>query len=104
MELRTILCGIFLVIGCFFMLVSAVGVIRFPDFYSRIHPAGKSDTMGQAMVIVGLIIYEGFTFVSIKLLMIIAFIFIAHPTATHAIARAAHASGLRAWSREEKDE
>jgi multicomponent Na+:H+ antiporter subunit G len=97
MELKTIISGFFLAIGCFFVFVSAVGVVRFPDFYSRMHPAGKCDTLGQSMILAGLIIYEGFSFVSIKLLLVILFIFIANPTATHAIARAAYTAGLKPW-------
>ena len=87
MDIRIIITAICLIIGCFFIFVSAIGIVRFPDFFSRIHPAGKADTMGQTMVLIGLIVYEGFTLVSVKLLFIIIFIFIANPTATHALAK-----------------
>ena len=97
MELRIFLSAGFLAVGCFFILVAALGILRFPDFYSRIHPAGKSDTMGQVFVLIGLFIYEGFSFESIKLWLIILFIFIANPTATHAVAKAAYLAGLKPW-------
>lgn len=84
------------------MLVASIGIVRFPDVYSRMHPAGKSDTLGQALVMLALMVYEGFSLVSVKLLLIIAFIFLCNPTATHAIAKAAYLSGVKPWTREEK--
>ncbi len=102
MDIRTIVSGVFLFTGCFFMFVASIGIIRFPDFYSRIHPAGKGDTMGQAMVLIGLMIYEGFSFVSLKLLIIVIFILIANPTATHALANAAYVAGLKPWKKGDK--
>jgi len=102
MHFTAIITGIFLMVGCFFVVAASIGVVRFPDFYSRMHPAGKNDTLGQALILVGLIIYEGFSFVSIKLLLIIIFIFIVNPTATHAIAKAAYISGVKPWEKEKK--
>jgi multicomponent Na+:H+ antiporter subunit G len=99
MEIRAILTGIFLVLGCFFILVASIGIIRFPDIYSRIHPAGKTDTLGQALILIGLLIYEGFTFVGIKLIIIILFVFVANPTSTHALANAAYAVGVKPWKK-----
>ena len=85
----------FLAIGCFFILLASVGLIRLPDFYSRVHPAGKSDTLGQTMVLTGLIIYQGFSLESIKLVLIILFVFVTNPTATHALVKAAYLSGVK---------
>ena len=75
--------------------------MRFPDFFSRIHPAGKSDTLGQLLVLTGLIVYEGFTLVSIKLIIIIIFILIANPTAAQALVKAAFIAGLKPWKQKE---
>ena len=100
MEITTLIAGFFIFVGCFFIVVAAVGIVRFPDFFSRIHPAGKCDTMGQAMVLLGLMIFEGLSLVSIKLLIIIAFIFIVNPTATHALASAALSGGLKPWKKD----
>lgn len=99
MDIQAMVTGALLAAGCFFLVVAAVGIIRFPDFYSRIHPAGKSDTLGQLLVLMGLMIHEGLSFVSIKLLIIAAFILIATPTATHTIAKAAYLAGLPPWVR-----
>lgn len=93
---------ILLAIGLFFMGVGAIGLLRFPDFYTRLHATGKCDTLGGGLVIVGLIIYHLFHYmgtplVSIKLLFLILFIFIGNPTATHAIMKAAYRTGLKPW-------
>ncbi len=102
MDLQVVVSGIFIAMGCFFMFVSAVGIVRLPDFYSRMHPAGKGDTLGQAMVLLGLMVYEGLTLVSAKLLLILVFIFLANPTATHALAKAAYIAGLKPWEKGEE--
>ena len=102
MEIRTIITAVFIAIGCFFVVVASIGVIRFPDFYSRAHPAGKADTLGQMMIFAGLMVYEGFTLTSVKLLFVIIFIFIANPTATHAIVNAAYTAGIKPWEKGDK--
>lgn len=101
--IRTIITGIFLAMGCFLIVVASIGVVRFPDFYSRMHPAGKADSLGQTLMLIGLIIYEGVSLVSIKLLLIIIFIFIANPTATHALAKAAYTAGVKPWTKKDKE-
>jgi multicomponent Na+:H+ antiporter subunit G len=100
MEIRMIITGILLALGCFFIVISSIGIVRFPDFYSRIHPAGKTDTLGQMLILLGLMVYEGLSLVSLKLFIIIIFIFIANPTATHALAKAAYVSGIEPWKKE----
>lgn len=89
---------IFLLCGFFFTTVAALGVIRFPDFYTRLHAAGKGDTLGIALSIMGLAIYHGFNLVSIKLFFIVIFIFIANPIGTHVLSRAAFKSGIKPWT------
>ncbi|MCX8083921.1 MAG: monovalent cation/H(+) antiporter subunit G [Calditerrivibrio sp.] len=89
--------GILVIIGSFLIFVSAVGLIRMPGFYTRIHAAGKTDTLGQILILTGLILYKGFSLISIKLLFILAFVFIANPTATHALAQAAYRMGVPWW-------
>ncbi|MBW6485749.1 MAG: monovalent cation/H(+) antiporter subunit G [Syntrophobacterales bacterium] len=83
--------------GAFFMLVGSVGLIRLPDFYTRNHATGKSDTLGIMLVIFGMILIEGLTLNSAKLLFILIFVFLTNPTGTHALANAAIQSGLRPW-------
>ena len=81
--------------GSAFLLIGAIGVIRLPDIFSRMHGAGIIDTMGTALLLFGMILQAGFTIVTIKLLMIILFVTFTNPTATHALARAALDAGLK---------
>jgi multicomponent Na+:H+ antiporter subunit G len=85
----------FILGGVFFLMVGSIGLIRLPDFYSRSHATGKSDTLGIMLVIFGLILYEGLTLNSAKLLVILTFVALTNPTATHALARAAFLFGLK---------
>jgi multicomponent Na+:H+ antiporter subunit G len=90
-------------LGGLVLIIGSLGVVRLPDFWSRVHAAGMIDTLGSALVILGMILQAGFTLVTLKLLMIGFFIFIAGPTATHAIANAAWVAGVMP-KRVEKDE
>lgn len=84
-----------ILLGIFFMLVGSIGIVRLPDFYTRTHAISKSDALGVMFVIGGLVIFEGFTMNSLKLIFVILFIFLANPIGSHAIARAAMKSGLK---------
>jgi multicomponent Na+:H+ antiporter subunit G len=95
----TVLALILLFSGFFFIAVAAIGVIRFPDFYTRLHAAGKGDTLGIALFVMGLAVYNGFNLVSLKLLLIVVFIFLANPIGGHVLSRAAFKSGLKPWTR-----
>lgn len=85
-------------LGFLFILVAAVGLLRMPDFYTRLHALGKSDTLGVALVLGGLALQAGPTFMALKIALLLAGIFIANPTATHALGRAAYRAGLRPWT------
>lgn len=76
--------------GVFFMAVSAIGLLRFDDFYTRAHVVAKSETFGIILVISGVIIQQGFASGSPRLLLLIGLAAIANPTAVHALARAYH--------------
>ena len=89
------LSGIFLVAGSLFCVVGAVGLIRMPDFYTRMHAASVIETLGAGLILLGLLLQAGLTLVAVKLLIIGMLIFFASPTATHALARAAMVRGLQ---------
>ena len=93
---------VFAIAGAFFLLTGGIGLIRFPDFYSRNHATGKSDTLGIMLVIFGLMLIEGFTLNSAKLFFALIFVFLTNPTGTHALANAALQSGLKPWFRKDK--
>lgn len=80
--------------GAFFVFSGAVGVLRFPDFYTRLHAAGITDTLGADLILAGLILQAGFTLLTVKLLFVMLFFFMTSPTATYAIANAAKQAGL----------
>lgn len=93
-EVQNIISILFVLIGIIFMLVGSIGIIRLPDFYSRTHAVSKSDTLGIIFVILGLVIFEGFTQSSFKLILVALFIALSNPVGTHALARAALKKGL----------
>jgi multicomponent Na+:H+ antiporter subunit G len=84
-----------LVAGGFFCMVGALGMLRMPDLYTRMHAASVVDTLGAGLVLLGLLLQAGWTLVAVKLLMIALIIFFASPTATHALAKAAMTRGLK---------
>ena len=94
----TVIAVVLVCSGVFFLLMGAVGIIRFPDFYTRMHAAGKCDTLGSLLILTGLACAEGLHLSSLKLLVIALFIFFTSPTATHAIARAAHKNRVPFWT------
>ena len=89
--------------GFFFFVAATVGLLRFPDFFCRLHATGKGDTLAVLLSLIGLSIYEGFSLTSLKILFIAVFMFLAQPTSTHAISRAAMRCGLEPWVRERRE-
>ncbi len=94
-----IISTVLLVGGAFFMFTGALGLLRLPDFYTRLHATGKCDTLGEVLIIVGCMIYQGWSFITIKLFFLMLFIFIANPVATHAIMKAAYVTGVKPWKK-----
>ncbi|HCL31827.1 MAG TPA: sodium:proton antiporter [Candidatus Latescibacteria bacterium] len=94
---------ILLMSGAFFCVVGGIGLHRFPDFFSRMHGAGITDTLGAGLIIFGLLLQAGFTLVAVKLLFILGLLWLTSPTATHAIAKAARASGLVPFTGDDTD-
>jgi len=96
MSILQILAIFLIFAGAFFISVGSIGLIRLPDFYSRCHATGKADTLGLLLVISGFIFYEGIISLhSAKLLIILIFVGLTSPTATHALARAAFSFGIK---------
>ncbi len=85
--------------GALFFIIGTIGFLRFPDVYTRLHAATKCDTLGLGMILAGIMLYEGATFASVKLMFIIIFVFLTNPTAAHAIARAAYKHGIGLWEK-----
>jgi multicomponent Na+:H+ antiporter subunit G len=87
----------FLLAGAFFLLVSSLGILRLPDFFTRSHAVGKSETLGSLFFLLGLAIYNGFELESAKLLLILFFIAVTNPSGIHVLSRAALRKGLEIW-------
>jgi multicomponent Na+:H+ antiporter subunit G len=81
--------------GCTVMVLGAVGVIRFPDVYTRLHAATKCDTGGSISILVGLAVALGVSMVSLKIFLVLFLIFLLNPVASHALARASHKYGIK---------
>ncbi|MEM7145990.1 MAG: monovalent cation/H(+) antiporter subunit G [Verrucomicrobiota bacterium] len=95
--------------GLLFFLGAAVGIVRFPDFYTRMHAAGKGDTLSSLLVILGFAVYQlhdlslASVIVAIKLVGICVFIMITSPTATHALMDAGYEDGVEPTVKRGKD-
>ena len=90
-----IISWICLLLGSFFCLTGALGLLRFPDFFSRTHASGVTDTMGAGLILIGLMFQCGWGLVLPKLILILLFSLLASTTACHAMAKAALKSGLK---------
>ncbi len=90
-ELSSALC---LLLGSFLCVSGGVGILRFPDFYTRMHAVGVTDTLAAGMILVGLMLQGPDSLVLIKLVMILLMTLFINPTASHALAKAALHNGL----------
>ncbi len=88
------LSGISLLLGTAALIVGALGLVRLPNLFSRIHAVGMMDTAGVAFITLGMLIHEGFSLISVRLAVVGVFLFFTSPIATHAVAQVAHRSGF----------
>jgi multicomponent Na+:H+ antiporter subunit G len=96
-----ILSWVCLVAGGLFGLIGGLGLLRLPDFYTRMHGAGITDTCGAWLVLLGLMLQAGLGLVTVKLVMIGLLLALTSPTSTHALAKAAWTHGLKPYRKEE---
>ena len=85
---------VLLVAGAVFSVIGGIGILRMPDFYTRMHAASITDTAGMTLMLAGLMLQAGLTLVTAKLVFILVFLVITSPTATHALGRAALHDGV----------
>lgn len=109
MIVLNILTWVFLLTGSFFSIVGGIGIVRLPDFFSRLHGGGITDTLGAGLIVTGLLFqgvligignpdgiqYGSMTLTNVKLLMILFFLLVTSPTSCHALAKSALAQGLK---------
>jgi len=102
-PLIEILSGLCIAVGVVALLTGSLGLIRLPDLYSRTHAVGMMDTAGVGFILLGLIIHEGFTLISVKLALVGIFLFFTSPIATHAVSQVAYRSGVKPVTEESDD-
>ena len=99
-EIRYAISALLLLAGLFFMVVSVRGVIKFPDFFSRLHAIGLGQSLGMGFCCLGMFIYQGPNITGLKILMVLFVSMLAGPIGTHIVDRVAFRAGLK---KEEKD-
>ncbi len=89
--------GLLLALGSALGVIGGLGIHRFPDFYTRLHALGITDTLCAFAILAGLALQAGLSFVSVKLLLIFVFLVFTSPTASYALGNGARHYGLRAY-------
>ncbi|MDX1657002.1 MAG: monovalent cation/H(+) antiporter subunit G [Candidatus Competibacteraceae bacterium] len=89
-----------LLAGALCLILGGIGILRMPDFYTRLHAAGVTDTLGAGLILVGLMLQGGLSLITVKLLLILVLLLLTSPTASHALARAALSDHLKPWSKD----
>ena len=102
-EVLHYLSAICLLLGVVFMLVGALGVLRMPDALTQLHAAGVTDTLGAALILIGLAVESGAGLLSGKLLIILFFLVFTNPAASHSLARAVKHYRDRPWKEKQEN-
>lgn len=97
MTVLHVVSWVLLAIGALFVVSGAVGLLRFPDFYTRIHAAGITDSAGAGLILLGLLLQATTWDTAVRLLIIMLFLALTGPTATHILAHAARRDGVPMW-------
>ncbi len=90
---------ILITIGILFDIFGCIGLVRFPDVYNRLQASTKCVTLGTILLLIGVAVISGFGSISAKAIICAVFILITSPTAAHAIAKGAYASGVKLWEK-----
>ncbi|MEX1036681.1 MAG: monovalent cation/H(+) antiporter subunit G [Sneathiella sp.] len=86
---------ILLLAGSVLLVITGYGLLRLPDLYTRIHAGGMADTLATTLIFIGLALQSGFSLITVKLLLVIVFIFFTSPTSSYALAQASFVAGLK---------
>jgi multicomponent Na+:H+ antiporter subunit G len=95
-----ILSMMFILAGLFFLVVAAIGVIRLPDVFTRSHAVSLTDSLGAFLLLLGIAMYEGLSMNLLKILAVLALLYLQNPVIAHATLRAAIRAGLKPWKEE----
>ena len=99
LPIQEIIAALLMGLGLIFLVGSMIGMLRLPDFYSRVHASGNSETLGTMLVFLGLAVYNGVSITSAKLLIILMFIFVGNPIGSHILTKAAYKTGHPVWTK-----
>jgi len=102
--IATLITSALMLFGASFMLLAAVGVVRLPDIYIRMHAATKSGTLGVSGMILASAVHFGELGVTTRAMLIVVFLYLTAPVAAHFIGRAAYRAGVPMWERSVADE
>ena len=94
-----ILSIIFIMVGLFFLIVAAIGVVRLPDVFSRSHAVSLTDSLGAFLMLFGIALHEGLGINTLKILVVLVLLYILNPVISHATIRAALRAGLKPWKK-----
>jgi multicomponent Na+:H+ antiporter subunit G len=89
--------GLLMAAGAVFLVSGGVGLLRFPDFYTRVHAVGLTDPAGAGLILLGLLLRVNTWETAVRLLIILLFLTLTSPTATHILAHAARRDGVPVW-------
>ena len=93
----------FVIAGLFFMGLTALGLLRLPDFFTRAHAASKSETLGISLILIGLMFESGASLTTFKIALVIIFVFLANPVSSHLLTRSAIKNGIVPWYKNEQN-
>jgi multicomponent Na+:H+ antiporter subunit G len=99
----TILAAALILVGMFFLLVAAIGMVRFPDVFTRSHAVSLTDSLGAFCMLAGLSLYHGFGTNMLRILVVLFLLFLLNPVIAHATIRAAYRAGLKPQATEEEE-
>lgn len=89
-----------MLVGLFFLVVAAIGMVRLPDVFSRSHAVALTDSLGALFLLAGLAVEQGFSPNALRILVVLGLLYILNPVISHATVRAALRSGMKPWRRE----
>lgn len=99
-----VLTGIFIILGSLFILISALGILRMPDLYTRMSATTKASTLGVGLILLGTALFYQDVGISVRSITIIIFLFLTAPVAAHIIGRAAYFDNVPLWDKTKVDE
>lgn len=103
-DLLQVLVGLMSIFGALFTLFAAMGVLRFPDLYSRMHAASKAGVFGSGLILLGLALFAQDYAIVTRAILTILFLLLTTPISAHLLAKAAYVAGHRPWEGSARDE